>query len=67
MRVIVAGGIKQPLLLDTKDATSVIFLKDDDTPMFLMKMLPNGRGYIRLTKGEDKNFDETARQLGFKI
>lgn len=64
MRVTVAGGIKKPLLLNTDEATAVLIETTDGSPVFLLKMLANGKGYIRLVKGEDPNFDETARQLG---
>ncbi len=67
MKVIVAGGIKNPVLLDTDEATSLIILKEDGTPVSLYKFLPNNQGFVRLQKGEDKNFEETARQLGFKL
>jgi hypothetical protein len=64
MKVIVAGNIKNPVLLNTDDATAVLIETDDGHPAVILRMLPNGQGYIRLFKGEDKNFDETAIQLG---
>ena len=64
MRVIVSGGIKNPILLNTKDATGLLVETDDESPAFILKMLPNGKGYLRLQKGEDANFNDTARQLG---
>lgn len=64
MRVIVAGDFKNPLLLNTKDATAVLIETDDGQPAVILRMLPNGQGFIRLFKGEDANFDDTARQLG---
>lgn len=64
MRVVVGGDIHNPILLDTKEATAVLIETDDGKPALIFQMLSNGRGYIRLQKGEDKNFDETARQLG---
>jgi hypothetical protein len=67
MKVTLLGGIKKPLLIDTKEATSLIIAKDDGTPVVLFKFLPDGNGYVRYTKGEDKTFDETARALGFKL
>lgn len=67
MKVTLLGGIRNPLLIDTNEATSLIISKDDGTPVVLFKFLPNEQGYIRYSKGEDKTFDETARQLGFKI
>jgi hypothetical protein len=67
MQVTLLGGLKKPLLIETKESTALIIAKDDGTPVVLFKFLPDGNGYIRYTKGEDKNFDETARALGFKI
>ncbi len=64
MRVSVAGDFKNPMLPDTDKATAVLIETDDGQPAVIIRMLPNGRGFIRLFKGEDKNFDETAKQLG---
>ena len=66
MKVTVLGGIKNPLILETDEATALLITKADGSPVVIFKFLPDGNGYIRFTKGEDKNFDETARQLGFK-
>jgi len=67
MRVIVAGGIKQPILLNTSQATSLVITKEDGEPVVLFKFLPNDGGYIRLTKGEDKTFDEDLKMAGLKL
>lgn len=64
MKVIVAGDYKHPILLNTKEATAVIVETDDGQPAVIFRMLPNGQGYIRLCKGEDQGFDNTAKQLG---
>ena len=64
MRVIVAGNFKNPILLNTNEATALLVETDDGSPAMILRMLPNGQGYIRLFKGEDQKFDETARQLG---
>jgi hypothetical protein len=64
MKVIVAGDYKNPILLSTKQATALLIETDDGNPTVIIKMLANGQGFIRLFKGEDKNFDETAKQLG---
>ena len=64
MRVTVAGGLQKPILLSTEEATAVLIETKDGKPMFLLKMLANGKGFIRLVKGEDANFDEIATQLG---
>jgi hypothetical protein len=64
MKVIVAGNIKHPVLLNSQEATAVLIETDDGYPAVIFKLLPNGQGYIRLFKGEDSNFDETAKQLG---
>lgn len=64
MRVIVAGDLKHPILLNTKEATGLLIETDDGQPAVILRMLPDGKGYIRLFKGEDPNFDDIARQLG---
>ncbi len=64
MRVIVAGDYKHPILLETKEATAILIETDDGQPNVIFKLLPDGKGWIRLTKGEDKNFADVARQLG---
>lgn len=64
MRVSVAGDFKNPLLLNTTEATAVLIETDDGQPAVIFRLLPNGQGYIRLTKGEDKNFNDAAKQLG---
>ncbi len=64
MRVIVAGNFKNPILLNTKEATALLIETDDGQPAVILRMLPNGQGYIRLFKGEDENFESAARQLG---
>lgn len=64
MRVVVAGNFNKPLLLSTTEATAVLIETNDGKPSVIFKMLPDGNGWIRLTKGEDKNFFEMATQLG---
>lgn len=64
MKVVVAGDFKTGVLLDTQAATAVLIETNDGKPAMILRMLPDGNGFIRLTKGEDKNFDEQARQLG---
>jgi len=64
MRVIVAGDYKNPILLSSNKATAVLIETDDGRPTVIFKMLPDGKGWIRLTQGEDKNFGDVARQLG---
>lgn len=64
MRVLVAGDYKTGVLLDTEAATAILIETNDGKPAMILRMLPDGSGYIRLVKGEDKNFDEQARQLG---
>ena len=66
MKVTVAGDYRKPLLLSTNEATALLVETDDGQPAVILRMLPNGNGYIRLFKGEDANFDETAIQLGLK-
>lgn len=64
MRVTVAGDFKSGILLNTKEATALLIETDDGQPAVIIRMLPNGQGFVRLFKGEDTNFDEAARQLG---
>ena len=64
MRIVVAGDINQPLLLNTTKATAILIETDDGKPAFILRMLPNGRGYVRSVRGEDKNFNDIARQEG---
>ena len=63
MRVVVSGNFKKPILLDSKEATAVMIATEDGQPTVLFKLLPDGQGWIRYVKGEDKNFDNEARQL----
>lgn len=64
MRVVVAGDFKNQILLDTTAATAVLIETNDGKPNVIFKLFPDGKGWLRLTKGEDKNFDEAAQQLG---
>ena len=64
MRVVVAGDFKTPILLDTEKATALFIDTEDGQPATIIRILPNGNGYLRLFKGEDQDFDEQARQLG---
>lgn len=64
MRIRVAGDFKNPVLLDTAEFTAVLIDTDDGNPAVIFKIMPDGKGFIRYTKGEDKFFEEHARQLG---
>jgi hypothetical protein len=64
MRVIVSGGIKNPILLKTTAATAILIETDDGKPNVLFKILPSGEGWLRLVKGEDAEFDSTIKKLG---
>ncbi len=66
MKVTVAGDIKNPVLLTTDKATALLIETEDGQPAVIIRMLPNGSGYLRLFKGEDTNFDDTAKELGLK-
>ena len=66
MKVIVAGGMDKPILLDTNKATAILISTDDGNPNVIFKIMKDGKGWIRLTKGEDKNFDTTAKELGLE-
>lgn len=65
MKVIVAGDFKNPILLDTDKATALLIDTEDGQPAVIIRILPSGNGFLRLFKGEDKDFEEQARQLGF--
>jgi hypothetical protein len=64
MRIIVAGGLDNPVLLDTTKATALLITDDNGSPNVVYKMMENGTSWVRYTKGEDKNFTEVARDLG---
>jgi hypothetical protein len=64
MRVVVTGDFKTPKLLDTEEATGLLIYSEDGTPNVIYRMLERGKGWVRYTKGEDKNFYDVARQLG---
>ncbi len=66
MRIIVAGDYKEGILLNTTKATAVLIETNDGQPNVIFKMLEDGNGWLRLTKGEDKNFEEMLVELGFK-
>ncbi len=66
MRIIVAGDFKTGILLNTTEATAVLIETNDGQPNVIFKMLEDGKGWLRLTKGEDKNFEEMLVELGFK-
>jgi hypothetical protein len=64
MRVVVAGDIHTPILFQSTKATAILIETDDGEPNVIFRLLPNGAGWSRVTKGEDKNFSEVARSLG---
>lgn len=64
MRILVAGGLKNPVLLDTDEATALLIADDEGNPNTIYKILENGKGWMRFTKEEDKNFTEVAKDLG---
>ncbi len=68
MRIVVAGDARKvpQILLDTTEAVGLMVQRDDGKPAMILQMLPDGKGWIRYTRGEDKNFDEVARQLGLQ-
>lgn len=63
MRVILGGDLKHPVLFATTQATSVLIETDDGKPTVLFLLDENRNGWIRLTKGEDKNFHEELKRL----
>jgi hypothetical protein len=64
MRVVVAGGLRQPILLDTNEATAVLITDDNGKPNVIFKLTEDGKGWIRYCAVEDSNFMEVARELG---
>jgi len=50
MKVIVAGDIANPILLNTKEATALLIETDDGSPAMIIRMLPNRKGYIRFQR-----------------
>lgn len=66
MRIIVAGDCRKSpsLLLNTTEATGILIQADDGAPSVIYQLLPDGKGWIKYTKHEDKNFNEVAKQLG---
>lgn len=64
MRVVVAGDFRNPILLDTKEATALLIESNDGRPNVIFKMMEDGNGWIRKTKGEDSDFDVFAKELG---
>lgn len=64
MRIVVAGGMDNPVLLDTTKATALLITDDEGKPNVIYKILDSGNGWVRFTQGEDKNFTEVARDLG---
>ena len=64
MRIFVAGGLKNPVLLDTTEATALLITDDEGKPNVIYQLLPNGTSWIRHTSGEDKNFSDVAKELG---
>lgn len=64
MKVIVTGDFREPTLLNTDNATGILIYSDDGKPNVIYRIVANGRGWIRYTKGEDPEFDSVAKMLG---
>jgi hypothetical protein len=64
MKVVVVGDFREPLLLDTDKATGLLIYSDDGTPNVVYRIIAQGKGWIRYTKGEDPEFDHIAKSLG---
>ena len=64
MRVLVAGGLAKPVLLDTTEATALLITNDDGKPNVIYRFMENGEGWVRFTEKEDANFSQVARELG---
>lgn len=59
-----AGDFREPILLNTTKATSLLICNDDGTPNTIYRMVAGGKGWIRYTKEEDACFNEIATMLG---
>lgn len=64
MRVVVTGDFREPMLLDTDKATGILIYSEEGKPNVIFRVIGDGKGWIRYTKGEDQAFDEVARSLG---
>lgn len=64
MKVVVTGDFREPMLLDTDKATGILIFSDDGNPNVIYRIIGEGKGWIRYTKGEDPNFTEIATALG---
>lgn len=64
MRVVVTGDFREPMLLDTDKATGILIYSEEGKPNVIFRIIGDGKGWIRYTKGEDQAFDEVARSLG---
>ena len=64
MKVIVTGDFREPTLLNTDKATGILIYSPDGKPNVIYRIIADGKGWIRYTKGEDPNFDDVARSLG---
>jgi hypothetical protein len=64
MRVVVVGDFREPVLLSTDKATALLIYSDDGKPNVIYRMIAEGKGWVRYTKGEDTNFEDVARALG---
>jgi hypothetical protein len=64
MKVIVTGDFREPTLLNTDKATGILIYSDDGKPNVIYRIVANGRGWIRYTKGEDAEFEGVAKMLG---
>ena len=60
----VAGTFDKGVILDTTQATAVLIDTDDGQPTVVFKILEDGKGWLRLVKGEDENFGAVVKELG---
>jgi hypothetical protein len=64
MKVLVTGDFREPVLLDTDRATGILISSDEGRPNVIYRIVGEGRGWVRYTKGEDPNFEDMAKMLG---
>jgi hypothetical protein len=64
MKVLVTGDFREPVLLDTDRATGILISSDEGRPNVIYRIVGDGKGWVRYTKGEDANFEDMVKMLG---
>lgn len=63
MRVVAIGEYTTKPILDSDRVTALYIYTTDGEPAMILQMLPDKQGYIRLTAGEDPEFDKAVAEL----